>query len=613
MRAVKWRDGMEEAYSLPEVGAGRRLYRLPRMTPTRRWLVLLLLAGVCGCRRAAPESPDLILINGQIWTGDAARPDAEALAIRGGRIMTIGATDVVSAMASAETTVIDLHRRRVVPGFNDAHWHLPTRRTADLAGAGNPQEIVGRLTTFSQSLPAGAWVTGKGWGPSDFPDLQPHRRHLDAAFPSQPVVISDRDGHQVLVNSHVLAVARITRTTPDPPNGRIGRDASGAPTGLLQEAAASLVQTLLPPVSADEAYASLLSEMTKAAAFGLTSLQDATIGDDPAVRVGAYERARREGTLTVRVRVSVPLERDVTAARLAEVVALRDSHRDGLLSFGIAKGMLDGTVDGHTAALLLPYADRPAETGLLMWDQVALDAAVAAYDKAGLQVQLHAVGDRAIRMALDAFAQAARANATTERRHRIEHVELPSPDDLPRFRALGVIASTQAMFASPDAITLTSFAPALGPERASRADAFRQLDDALAVQAFGSDYPVFTMEVVRGIHAAVTRQLPDGTPAGGWYPANRISVAAALRHYTADAAWASFDETEKGTLSPGRFADLVVLSDDIFSVAPEKLPTVRPLLTMMGGKVTWQSPAWKTGRQGRLSEASLPPTSRTLR
>ena len=499
-------------------------------------------------------------------------------------------------MASATTTVIDLQGRRVVPGFNDAHWHLPTRRMADLAGGRNPEEIVRRLTGFAQSLPAGAWVTGQGWGPSDFPDLQPHRRYLDAAFPSQPVVISDRDGHQVLVNSHVLALAKITRATPDPPNGRIGRDATGEPTGLLQEAAAGLVQRLLPPVSDDEAYASLLGELSTAASFGLTSVQDATLGSAADARIAAYERARREGTLTVRVRVAVPLDRDVTPARLAEYVALRDSHRDRLLSFGIAKGMLDGTIDGHTAALFQPYADRPADTGLPMWDQEALDASVAAYDKAGMQVQLHAIGDRAIRMALDAFERAARANATTERRHRVEHVELPSPDDLPRFRALGVIASTQAMFASPDAITLTSFAPALGPERASRADAFRRFDDARAVQAFGSDYPVFTMEVMRGIHAAVTRQLPDGTPAGGWYPENRISVAAALRHYTVDAAWASFDETEKGTLSPGRFADLVVLSDDVFSIAPEKLPSVKALLTMMGGKVTWESPAWKAGR-----------------
>ena len=253
--------------------------------------------------------------------------------------------------------------------------------------------------------------------------------------------------------------------------------------------------------------------------------------------------------------------------------------------------MLDGTVDGHTAAMLAPYADRPKESGLPMWDQAALNAAVAAYDQAGLQIELHAVGDRAIRMALDAFEQARSVNGTFERRHRIEHAELPSPEDLPRFQSLGVIASTQAMFASPDAITLTSFAPALGPERASRADAFVRFDEAGVVQAFGSDYPVFTMEVMRGIHAAVTRQLPDGTPPGGWYPANRISVAAALRHFTVDAAFASREEQEKGTLAPGRMADLVVLSEDVFTIPPERLWDVKATLTIVGGRVQWDGSA----------------------
>ena len=566
------------------------------MTVRSRGLVLLTAALLSGCRRAAPEAPELIVLNGKVWTGDLARPEAEAIAIRNSRILTVANSDVVRAMASAETRIIDAGGRRVVPGFNDAHWHLPLRETADLAGAGTVDEIVRRLKAFTTG-PPDAWVLGDGWGPSDFPRLQPHRRHLDAAFPDRPVLITDRDGHQILVNSRAMALAGISRETPDPPNGRLGRDAKGELTGLLQEGAMGLARRLLPPVSADDADRALRLTLQKASSYGLTSVQDASASDPSGQRLAAYERAWRAGTLPVRVRVAMPLERNVTPARLAELVRLRDEHKDRSLSFGIVKGMLDGTVDGHTAAMLKPYADRPNESGLPMWDQAALDAAVTVHDQAGLQIELHAVGDRAIRMALDAFTRARSVNGTSERRHRIEHAELPTPEDLRRFRSLGVVASTQAMFASPDAITLTSFAPALGPERASRADAFARFDDAGIVQAFGSDYPVFTMEVMRGIHAAVTRQLPDGTPAGGWYPANRISVAAALRHFTADAAAASREEHEKGTLTPGKLADLVVLSEDVFEVPPERLWAVKAMMTMVGGKVTFESSDWKnTGR-----------------
>ncbi len=554
--------------------------------PSRVPLFLALgLTLAFGCRRDAPQAPDLIVTHAKVWTGDPARPEAEAIAVRQGRILAVGSSDVVGAMASSTTRVIDAQGRRVVAGFNDAHWHLPLRQTIDLAGAGHVEEIRRRLAPHRHEGTSGEWVIGRGWGPSDFPGLTPHRRHLDADFPDRAVFLTDRDGHQALVNGRVLALAGITRDTPDPPNGRIGRDAGGEPTGLLQEAAMELARRHMPPVSEGEVYGMVLGELTRAASYGITSVQDASASEPDSVRVKAYQRALREGTLPIRVRVAVPFEKDATPARLAEFVRLRDAHRDGWLSFGIAKGMLDGTVDGHTAALLAPYADRRSDTGLPMWDQASLDAAVAAYDKAGLQIELHAVGDRAIRMALDAYAHAARVNGTTERRHRVEHVELPSPEDLPRFRALGVVASTQAMFASPDAVTLGSFAPALGPERASRADAFALFDEAGAVQAFGSDYPVFTMEVMRGIHAAVTRQLPDGTPAGGWYPRNRIGIAAALRHYTVDAAYASREEQEKGTLAPGRMADFVVLSEDVFAIPPERLWAVKAMVTVVGGKV----------------------------
>lgn len=556
-----------------------------------RHLIPLLFLVPTACAPAVTP-PDAVYLNGRIWTGDAATPEVSGLAVTGNRITARGESGAIELLAGPKTMRIDLGGRLVVPGFNDAHWHLPTRQTADLAGAGSVAEIQRRLQAFAAALPADAWITGRGWGPSDFPNLQAHRRYLDEIFPDRAVLLTDRDGHQTLANSRAMALASITAATPDPENGRIVRDANGAPTGVLQEAASGLVRRLMPAVTADEVYRSLLAEMDKAAAFGLTSLQVAGGSGASGAEFEAYTRALQHDALKVRLRVAVPFQRDVTEQQLAEYVALRDSHTDPRLRFGIAKGMLDGTVDAHTAAMLEPYA-TVADTGLPMWTQEELNRVATAYDRAGLQIQLHAIGDRAIRMALNAFEAVADANGPRDRRHRVEHVEVPAAADIPRFAELAVIASTQAMFASPDAITLTNYAPALGPARAAVSNSFALFDRAGAVQAFGSDYPVFTMEVMRGIHAAVTRQLPDGSPVGGWYPDGRITVEAAVRHFTRDAAYAEFFASEKGTLTVGRLADFVVLSDDIFKMPPDNLHRVNAMLTVMGGRHTYQSPAFR--------------------
>ncbi|MEZ5417317.1 MAG: amidohydrolase [Vicinamibacterales bacterium] len=561
-----------------------------------RWrrpaVVALALALGAACRPGAAEPPaEAVYLNGRIWTGVDGGPEAQALAVREGRVQAVGDTATVRALADGATTVVDLGGRRVVPGFNDAHWHLPTRRSADLGDSGRVDEIQRRLAAFARTLDSGAWVLGRSWGPSDFPDATPHRRYLDDVLPGRLVLLTDRDGHQVLASSAALAAAGITRDTPDPANGRILRDAAGDPTGVLQEGAMGLVRRLVPAQTLADVARAVDAELATAASYGLTSVQVASGSAASGLEYEAYAAAARDGRLAVRVRAAVPFERDVTPADLAAFVALRDRHAGGLLRFGIAKGMLDGTVDARTAAMFEPYTGHD-DRGLPMWTAGDLDRAVAAYDKAGLQVELHAIGDRAIRMALDAYEHAARANGTSGRRHRVEHVEVPADADLPRFAALGVIASTQAMFASPDSITLTNYAPLLGPARTARANAFRRFDAAGAVQAFGSAYPVFTMEVMRGIHTAVTRQLPEGTPAGGWHPEHRLTVEAALRHFTRDAAYAEFAEDEKGTLVAGRAADFVALSDDPFAIPPARLHAVKADLTVMGGRVTWRSPAF---------------------
>ena len=555
---------------------------------------MLIASMLAALTAAQPAPPSRIFLNARIWTGVTERPYAEAMAVRGDRIVAIGGTAEIQRLKGPKTAVTDLGRRLVVPGFNDAHWHLTTTDRAELADGGSLAEISKRLRAWAAARPTG-WILGRGWAYDDFPDRLPHRRQLDQLFPDRPVALWERDGHMVLVNSKVLQMAHLDRTAKDPPNGRIERDASGELTGEFKEAAMELVTRLIPPPTADAVYRSLQSISATAASYGLTSVQVVNLGLTT-TEMNAVERAFRTGNLGLRLYVAVPFDEKASDAALAGYVALRKKYPGPLLKFGSAKGMLDGTVDAKTAAMLEPYTGAGTETGIPMWKQDALNRTVARYDSAGLQVLLHAIGDRAIRMALDAFESAATRNHTTGRRHRVEHMEVPSPVDLPRFKRLGVIASTQAMFAYPDATTLGNYAGLLGPVRASRANAFKRVDDAGAVQAFGSDYPVFTMEVLKGMNTAVNRTTAEGTPAGGWFPENRISVEAALRHFTRDAAYASFDEKDKGTLAPGMLADFVVLSKDILAAPPAELLTTKVLLTVMGGRDTYRAPADRWAR-----------------
>ncbi len=548
-------------------------------------LAALALATACG-----PDAPppDRILLNGLIWTGDSARPAATAIALRGDSIVAVGFDADIEALAGAATRVENLEGRRVVPGFHDAHWHLPTRRTADLTGAPNVDSLVSRLRAFAATLPDSAWITGRGWTPDMFPANTATSAALDLAFPDRPVLLTDRDGHQSLANQVALRLAGINRSSIAPPGGAIDRARDGTPTGLLRETAAAPVRERIPPPSADEVYTALQETMAAAARDGLTALQIANGLNE--AEEEAFARALAEGTLRTRFRIAVPFVPLPTDSALSEWTARRDRDRGPLLRHGIAKGMLDGTVDARSAAMLAPYAVGGG-TGLPRWSLDTLVETLARYDSAGLQVELHAIGDAAIRQALDAYEAVARRNGPRDRRHRIEHLEVPDPADIPRFKALGVIASTQAVFATPDATALQNYVPLLGPERAARAMPFKALDDAGAVQAFGSDYPVFPMSPILGMQMAVFRQLADGTPEGGWEPQHRISVEAALRHYTRDAAYAAFREREIGILAPGMLADLVVLSDDILDGTLATFTRARPVLTIMGGRDTYRDPA----------------------
>jgi predicted amidohydrolase YtcJ len=551
-------------------------------------LVPALVLGALLLSDAPAPQAERIFVNARVWTGDAASPRAEALAVSGERLLAVGTRAEALRFQGPRTEVVDLGGRFVAPGFNDAHLHFLVLETVDLADAWTVAEVQKRIRDYAQAHPSLPWVVGRGWSYGAFPGGLPHRRLLDEAVPDRPAWMTGYDGHTGWANSRALALAGITRATPDPPHGAIVRDAAGEPTGVLKEAAMALVRRHVPAPTDAERYDALLKRFDQAASYGLTSVQNASF---VASELPLFERAIAEGRMKVRLYWALPFAKDPPAAELARYRALRERHAGPVLKFGAVKGFVDGVVESRTAAMFEDYAGAAkGERGELNWSEEDLFRTAALYDREGFQIFLHAIGDRAIDQALDAYAHVAAVNRTSGRRHRVEHIEVPRAEDLPRFKALGVIASTQALFANPDQNSVDVYLPTLGPHRASRAMAFRSLDAAGAVQAFGSDFPVFSMEVLKGIYCAVTRQTPEGTPAGGWSPQERITAEAALRHFTVDSAYASFDEKDKGTLAAGKLADFVVLSEDILQIPPERILRARVLLTVMGGRDTFRAP-----------------------
>jgi predicted amidohydrolase YtcJ len=544
----------------------------------------LAIAVVATNAAAAPPPADRVFVGGRVWTGDPGRPRAEALAVRGDRLSAVGSDAEVRALIGPATEVVELAGAFVAPGFNDAHIHFLVVPTVELDQVWDVAEIQRRIRAYAEANPQAPWVTGRGWFYGAFPGGMPHKDLLDAAVPDRPAFMTGYDGHTGWANSKALAAAGITRDTPDPQDGVIARDAKGEPTGVLKEAAMGLVRRLIPRPSEDELYRALKLRLDQAASYGITSIQNAS-----AIELPVYERVMAEGGLKVRVTSALPLVENPTPEQLARYEELRRRHRGPLLRYGILKGMLDGVVESKTAAMFDEYATGGGH-GHLNWSDEELKATVASWDARGWQVELHAIGDRAIDQALSAFEHAARVNGPRDRRHRVEHVEAPRAADIARFARAGVIASTQALFANPDKNTLEVYAANLGPDRASRAMAFRLFDEAGVRQPFGSDWPVFPMEVRLGLYAAVTRTTPEGQPPGGWQPQLTVSAEAALRHFTADGAFASFEEDVKGTLTPGKLADFVVLSDDLTQPPARRILDARVLRTVMGGRDTYRAP-----------------------
>jgi predicted amidohydrolase YtcJ len=537
-----------------------------------------------GPATAAGPKADRVFVNGIVWTGEEKPARAEALAIRNNTIVAVGRTADIQGLAGKGTDVVDLKGRFVVPGFTDAHVHLVEGSLAlaevDLDGAETLAEVQRRIAAFARADPERKWITGRGWSYAVFPGGLPTRAQLDAAVPDRPVFLRSYDGHTGWANGTALLAARINRLTADPPGGTIVRDASGDPTGALKEGAQELVHRIVPPLTRDEKERAVKKGLEKLVAQGITEVGAASLDPEDLAVLDAIDAQR---ALKVRVYAALPMVKDPGPELLASYSAFRAKYAGPRLRVGAVKAFLDGVVETHTAALFEPYPG--GGTGDLQWTPEELFRTFAAYDKERFQVWLHAIGDRAVDLALRAYE---RAGSAPKHRHRVEHLEVPRLQDLPRFKALGVVASTQALFARPDKGTMDVYVPTLGP-RVARAMPFKAIDDAGAVQAFGSDWPVYPPEVVAGIHCAVTRTTPEGTPAGGWEPAQRIGVEAAIRHFTRDAAYACFDEGTRGTLTPGKLADLVVLSADLTAIPPDQILKTRVLLTVLGGQDTYRA------------------------
>jgi predicted amidohydrolase YtcJ len=548
--------------------------------------VLLLFLAMGLPSPVAQPSADLVLLNGKIWTGVAARPEAEAVACAGGRIVAVGSTAEIRRLAGAATRIIDLRGRRVVPGFNDAHVHFldggEGLAGVQLRDAKSPEEFSRRIAAFAAKTPRGRWIRNGNWDHENWsPANLPERKWIDAATPGHPVFINRLDGHMALANSLALRLAGVTRTTPDPPGGLIVRDAQGEPTGVLKDAAMNFVHAVIPKPGADEIGEAIRAAMRYAAENGVTSIQDMSAGPEV---LAVYQQLLARDELTVRVSAHQPL---ADWERLARV-GIRAHFGNDLLRIGGLKGFADGSLGSTTALFFAPYLDAPATAGLPsdeMTDPNRMRDAIVAADRAGLHLAIHAIGDKANQTILDFFAEAAKRNGARDRRFRIEHAQHLRPEEIRRFGAERVIASMQPYHAIDDGRWAEN---RIGKERARGTYAFRALLDAGATLAFGSDWFVAPMEPLLGIYAAVTRRTLDGKNPNGWAPEQKITVAEAVRAYTWGSAYASFDETVKGTIEAGKLADLAVLSDDIFTLDPAALETTRVVMTIFAGKVIYE-------------------------
>lgn len=549
---------------------------------------LLLAAGTVraqsGARERSPAA-DLVVTARHIYTVDPARPAAGAVAVRDGRIVFVGSAREARALVGPRTRVLDLGDATVIPGIVDAHLHLlglgQALRTVDLNGTRSLAAVVERVVARARTATPGEWILGRGWDQNRWADTRfPTADELSRAVPDHPVVLGRVDGHAVLANARALAAAGITAATPDPAGGRIVRNADGSPTGVLVDNAKELVERVEPPPSRDEVRARALAAVAELNRWGLTGAHDAGVTED---QLAVYDELARAGRFSLRNYVMVAGDSaDVARAlRRGPQVALDD----GRLWVRAIKLYADGAMGSRGAALLEDYSDDPGNRGLLVTDTNEIRRIAIEALRRGFQVCTHAIGDRGNRLTLDAYQAALDTVPVADHRFRIEHAQTLSPPDIPRFAALGVIPSMQTSHQTSDMYWVEN---RLGPTRVLGAYAWRSLLATGVVIPNGTDAPVEAVNPMIRFHAAVTRQDADGWPAGGWHPEQRMTREEALRSLTIWPAYAAFMETVSGSLTPGKYADLTVLDQDIMTAAPERLLDTGVLMTILGGQVVYQ-------------------------
>ena len=563
----------------------------------RSKLLTTLLAAACALAALDPPGSvaqrrrvSLVLTNGKVFTADARGTLAEAVAVDGDRIVAVGSSQRIKSLYDAERT-IDLRGRLVTPGFNDAHIHFLggglSLLRVNLVGAKTLAEAKARVAARVRELPAGAWVTGRGWDHTLWGGQWPTKKDLDEVAPANPVILQRVDGHVSWANTLALQKGNVTRETCDPQGGEILRDAAGEPTGILKETAGGLVTRVVPAPTREENLQALARALEEARRYGITSVQDSVSGYET---LALYRELLAADKLTVRVSEWLDFNQpvEVLKRQRAEFEALKvDPLR---IRLGTLKGYVDGTLGSRTAAMLAPFADDPHNSGIPRMTPEQLTRMIVERHQAGFQITLHCIGDRANRMALDGFAAALNVrpqggDANLGMRHRIEHAQVVAPTDFARFRDLGVIASMQPSHAISDKRWAQE---RLGEYRVLGAYSWHTFMAHGVHVPFGTDWPVEPVSPYLGLYAAVTRQSVEGEPLGGWWPEERLSMEDAIRNYTAEGAFATFEERDKGQVAPGMLADLVVHSKDLLAVAPREILQTEADLTVFGGRVVFE-------------------------
>jgi len=550
------------------------------------------MAALAPAALGAQNSADLVLTNGRIYTVDNARPVASAMAVRGNRILFVGSDAEARALARSSATMIDLHGATVLPGFTDAHAHLlglgTTLQRVNLAGSTSYEDVVARVREWAKNVPSGQWILGRGWDQNRWPRKEfPTHDALTRAFPNNPVVLTRIDGHALLANARAMQLAGVTEATPDPSGGRIIRTATRAPAGVFVDNAESLITRAIPAATRADKRKAILGAIAEANRWGLTGVHDA--GED-AETVSVFEELARAGNYNLRnyVMLSDPGEPGSAGAQRNPYIQRgpQSALYDGHLWIRAIKLYADGALGSRGAALLAPYSDEPSNSGLLVsrpehiraWADLAL--------RRGWQVNVHAIGDRGNRIVLDAFDSALRKFPKADHRFRIEHAQVLSPTDIPRFARLGVIPSMQATHQTSD---MRWAQDRVGPERIRGAYAWRSLLNTGVIVPNGTDFPVEEVNPLLTFHAAVTRQDPTNWPAGGWFPEQKMTREEALQSMTIWPAFAGFQESMLGSLTPGKYADFVVLDRDIMKVPDTQILRARVTSTWIGGKRVYEA------------------------